>query len=175
MVYWNACFILRWAPTGDSTALSNSTRGSLTLRPSPAAAPFKCQHLFSIKRVIVSERQERKRKSNCSATGHLWAHEKKLPTCLFVWLRAMAGENRNKVPIAHNKPQAVKPLMKRLWIYSTISQNCGEEFQLLFDELALWLTSKKNKQLQKKLWCPWRSLDIDSQRRKGYLPFYRHC
>lgn len=52
---------------GDSALLSNSTRGTLqsTQGPclplllvfSPTAAPSKCQHLFSIKRVIVSEKK----------------------------------------------------------------------------------------------------------------------
>lgn len=135
----------------DSALLSNSTRGTLqstqgpclSLPPflSPAAAPSKCQHLFSIKRVIVSVK---KKKKNCSATGRLWTHEKKLPPLLFVWLRAMAGENGSKASIAHDKPQAVKPVMKRLWIYATISHNCTEAFPSLLKNLLCWTISRRN-------------------------------
>lgn len=83
------------------------------------------------KKVLLFHSKKKKKKRKCSATSHLWTHEKKLPPLLFVWLRATAGENRNKAAIAHDKFQAVKPLMKQLWIYATISHNCAEEFLTL--------------------------------------------
>lgn len=57
---------------GDSALLSNSTRGTLqstqgpclSLPLSPAAAPSKCQHLFSMKRVIVSVKKKKKKKKS---------------------------------------------------------------------------------------------------------------
>jgi len=103
----------------------------------------------------------KKKEKKCRVTGHLWTHEKKLPPRLFVWLRATAGENRNKAVIAHDKPQAVKPVMERLWIYATISHNCAKEFpfplkNLLFGSVSLnWW--------QKKPECPWQRLNIDPQ------------
>lgn len=97
---------------------------------SPTAAPTKCQHLFSIKRVIVSV------KRNCSAASRLWAHEKKLPPLFFTWLRATAGENGSKASSAHDKPQAVRLVLTQRWIYATISQLCTEAFIWLLKSLS---------------------------------------
>lgn len=83
----NACFILRWATPRGLKALSNSTRGSLCPHlPSPAAAPFKCQHLFSIKRVIVSARVGKKERE-IALQPVTFEHMKRnfLPAPLFDW------------------------------------------------------------------------------------------
>lgn len=96
----------------DSGLLSNSTRGTLqSAQPPPppptphlppplfllptaaTAAASKCQHLFSINRVAVSV------KRNCSAAGHLWTHEEKLPP-LLVWLRG-ANSCKNTQPLKY--------------------------------------------------------------------------
>lgn len=77
----------------DSALLSNSTRGTLqstqgpclSLPPflSPAAAPSKCQHLFSIKRVIVSVKKKKKIAQQPVAFEHMKRNFH--PSSLFDW------------------------------------------------------------------------------------------
>lgn len=100
---------------------------SLPLFLSPTGAPSKCQHLFSIKRVIVSVRRRR------SATGRLWTHEKEPPLllCAIEPSSRWDGGGGSEASIASDKPPAEKPLMKPSWIYATISHLCTEAIMSL--------------------------------------------
>lgn len=146
----------RWAPLWTQVccqiapeALSKAHKGPAPLPLPflwPTAAPSKCQHLFSIKRGIVSVKK--KLLSNRSPLN-TW---KETSPPLFEWLRPTAGENGSEAFSAYYGYQIVKPVLKHLWIYAT---TLSRGIRVAFKEKRLPHISQNQSALD--------SLEIDTQ------------
>lgn len=148
---------------GDSALLSNSTKGTLqstqgpclSLPLSPAAAPSKCQHLFSMKRVIVSVKKKEKKNPSYRSPLNTWKETSTPPLCLIESNGRWKWEQGVHCTWQTSSCEACYE--RRLWIHATISHNCTEAFPFLLKNLfASQTISRRNHGALD-------SLDIDPQ------------